>query len=120
MGQAQDFVWFGESDTRDVRELYELAKVLLTLSELFETAYGRAVFSLLADGAKGRFEHSVLVGDARDALDRLLEERDSGVIEAILGEALATTAERLPRLQGCRSGPGIFYGDCSRWRNDQE
>lgn len=109
MTSTQDYVWFSDADTNDVRELYRLTKALLTLRDMFAGAYGRAVFSLLAEGTKARLESQAIGGgtvrsadpildDASDVLDELFHARETQRVDAILAEGLTTSADGLARL----------------------
>lgn len=94
----------------EVLELYRLTKALLSLRDMFDGAYERAVLSMLPERTKAHFDtvaKSVseqaasalarpIIDDSYDALEMVLDECRHDVAESLLAAALADTVASLP------------------------
>jgi hypothetical protein len=94
----------------EVVELYRLTRALLSLRDMFDGAYERAVLSMLPETTKARFdciatsifeqENSPLarpiIDDSYDALETVLDESKHDLAESLLAAALADTVAALP------------------------
>jgi hypothetical protein len=94
----------------EVLELYRLTRALLSLRDMFDGAYERAVLSMLPERTKAQFEviaSSVseqaasalarpIIDDSYDALESVLDECKHDVAESLLAAALADTVAALP------------------------
>lgn len=94
----------------EVVELYRLTRALLSLRDMFDGAYERAVLSLLPDSTKARFDLVArtvseqaasalarpIIDDSYDALETVLDECKHDVAESLLAAALADTVATLP------------------------
>lgn len=95
----------------EVVELYRLTRALLSLRDMFDGAYERAVVSMLPDSTRARLEllgKSVrdqgsaglaqpIVDDSYEALDAILDEYKTDLAESLLAAALADTVASLPQ-----------------------
>ncbi|MBY6241994.1 hypothetical protein [Methylosinus sp. Sm6] len=98
------------SASLEVIELYRLTRALLSLRDMFDGAYERAVLSMLPEPTKARFDFIArnvstqaasamarpIIDDSYVALDNLLDEYKHDVAESLLATALADTVAGLP------------------------
>jgi hypothetical protein len=94
----------------EVVELYRLTRALLSLRDMFDGAYERAVLSMLPETTKARFDIVArtvsaqaasalarpIIDDSYVALDNVLDEYKHDVAESLLATALADTVATLP------------------------
>lgn len=93
----------------ELAELYHLTRALLSLRDMFDGAYERAVVSMLPEATKRRLELAAklardagvslarpILDDSYDALDAILDEYKHDVAESLLTAALADTVASLP------------------------
>ena len=105
-----DLLWPGDSDSDELHELREAANALIALRRLFEGAYKRAVFSMLADGTEEKLDslfvekrvvaHSanLVCSATSDVFKELLNQSEMVKVEVVLAAALANSADRLAGL----------------------
>ncbi|PWB81094.1 MAG: hypothetical protein C3F11_16140 [Methylocystaceae bacterium] len=97
----------------ELAELYRLTRALLSLRDMFDGAYERAVIAMLPEATKTRLEFAAklakdagvslarpILDDSYDALDAILDEYKHDVAESLLTAALADTVASLPEKLG--------------------
>lgn len=93
----------------EVAELYRLTRALLSLRDMFDGAYERAVLSMLPEATRERLEvmarsaedHGAglarpILDDLFEVLDTILDEYKHDIAESLLAAALADTVASLP------------------------
>lgn len=93
----------------EVLELYRLTRAILSLRDMFDGAYERAIYSMLPETTRARLElvmksakdHDAgiarpILDDSFEALDTILDEYKHEIAESLLAAALADTVANLP------------------------
>lgn len=93
----------------EVAELYRLTRALLSLRDMFDGAYERAVVSMLPETTRARLElvarsakdHGAgparpILDDSFEVLDTILDEYKHDMAESLLAAALADTVAGMP------------------------
>lgn len=102
---------FRASDSPEVNELYRLTRELLSLRDMFDDAYERAVLSMLPEATRDRFDRLAkslddqsgvalarpILDDSYEALETIFDEFKHDVAERLLAAALADTVADLPQ-----------------------
>jgi hypothetical protein len=102
---------FRASDSPEVNELYRLTRELLSLRDMFDDAYERAVLSMLPEATRDRFDRLAkslddqsgvalarpILDDSYEALETVFDEFKHEVAERLLAAALADTVADLPQ-----------------------
>lgn len=106
------------SNNFEVAELYRLTRAIISLRDMFDGAYERAVLSMLPEATRTRVElvmksakdHGAglarpILDDSYTAFDTILEEFNCDAAESLLAAALADTVANLPeRLKAFEEG----------------